>query len=70
MNIILILYSILEGSFNVICLIENYGFVPLTKEEARSIGMPNSIGDFSELFYKMEDDIETGKNQLVLPTLK
>ena len=42
-------------------LIENYGFVPLTKEEARSIGMPNSIGDFSELFYKMEDDIETGR---------
>ena len=44
----------------LIRLISNYGFVPITKDEARDMGLPNAIGDFSELFNKMEEDIKSG----------
>jgi hypothetical protein len=39
-------------------MLENYGFVPLTKEEAMRIQMPSSSGLFSELFNKMKDEIK------------
>jgi hypothetical protein len=38
-------------------IMENYGFVLLTKEEAKQIGIPNGTGMFSELFNKMKQDI-------------
>ena len=38
-------------------MLENYGFVQLTKEEAHNIHMPSSSGLFSELFTKMKDEI-------------
>jgi hypothetical protein len=38
-------------------MLENYGFVQLTKEEAYNIHMPSSSGLFSELFTKMKDEI-------------
>ena len=41
-------------------ILENYGFVPISKDEAREMNMPNSIGNFSEMFSKMEDDIRSG----------
>ena len=39
-------------------MLENYGFVPLTKEDALRIQMPSSSGLFSELFNKMKDEIK------------
>lgn len=38
-------------------IMENYGFVLLTREEAKQIGIPNGTGMFSELFNKMKQDI-------------
>ena len=35
-------------------LLEHYGFVPLTKEEAKRIGLSGSIGGFQELYGSME----------------
>ena len=37
-------------------VLENYGFVPITIEEANSIGFPKAIGSFEELFDVMNDD--------------
>ena len=45
-------------------LIENYGFVPLTSEEAHKIGLPASIGNFSELYNLMEERIRQRKLRL------
>ena len=38
-------------------IMEDYGFVLLTKEEAKQIGIPNGSGMFSELFNKMSQEI-------------
>jgi predicted NAD-dependent protein-ADP-ribosyltransferase YbiA (DUF1768 family) len=38
-------------------MLENYGFVELTAEEAHSLGLPNSSGLFGELFQYMESEI-------------
>jgi len=40
-------------------LLEDYGFVLLTKEEAISVGLPNGSGLFEELFKSMEIEIKT-----------
>ena len=42
-------------------VLENYGFVPITIEEANSIGFPKAIGSFEELFDVMNDDIVNHK---------
>jgi len=39
-------------------ILENYGFVELTTEEARQLGLPNNSGLFNELFQQMERDIQ------------
>lgn len=38
-------------------IMENCGFVLLTKEESNDMGMPNTTGDFRELYNKMENDV-------------
>ena len=37
---------------------EDYGFVPLTSEEALNIGLPDGIGNFEELFKQMENEVK------------
>ncbi len=37
-------------------IMENYGFVLLSQEECSSIGMPNSIGSFQQLYRLMEQE--------------
>jgi len=45
-------------------MLENYGFVPLSKEEAIQLNLPASGGSFSELFQKMKDEIKrTPRNE-------
>jgi len=39
-------------------VMENYGFVPLTMEEANNAGLPNGIGNFEELFRQMENEVK------------
>ena len=34
-------------------VIENYGFVPLTRDECNSLGFPESVGSFRQLFLQM-----------------
>ena len=41
-------------------LIQNYGFEPISKKEAIDMNLPSAIGNFSELFIKMENDINSG----------
>ena len=43
-------------------LIEDYGFVLMTKEEAIQNGMPNSTGLFGELYSHMENDVNMKYN--------
>lgn len=38
-------------------IMEDYGFVLLTREEAKQIGIPNGTGMFSELFNKLSQEI-------------
>jgi hypothetical protein len=38
-------------------LMENYGFVIVSKEESAKMDMPNGTGMFDELFHSMEDEI-------------
>lgn len=45
----------------LIQLIENYGFVLVERDEARSLGLPNSIGNFDQLYYEMQSQIKTRK---------
>ena len=45
----------------LIQLIENYGFVLVERDEARSMGLPNSIGNFDQLYYEMQSQIKTKK---------
>ena len=42
-------------------LLENYGFVLLTKEEIKSLDLPGSIGYFDELFESMELELKKDK---------
>ena len=42
-------------------VIENYGFVKLTPEECKDIGMPSSVDNFSTLHRKMLHEIMTSK---------
>ena len=44
-------------------LMEAYGFELLKREDAIKLGIPNGTGMFSELFTKMESDIEQDKTQ-------
>jgi hypothetical protein len=39
-------------------MLENYGFVLVTKEEAKNIGLPNNTGMFSEMFEYMKNEIK------------
>lgn len=50
----------------VVRLMENYGFVPLTNEESRRLGLNGSTGMFSELFGLMQNEVRRdpeAKNQ-------
>ena len=42
----------------LIRMMENYGFVLITTEEARQLGLPNNTGLFSELFAAMENELK------------
>ena len=42
----------------LIRIIENYGFVPISNEEAKSFNLPSPIGLFSQLFFQMNNDIK------------
>ena len=42
-------------------IIEDYGFVPLSQDEARKMGFPHSSGLFEELFSYMENEIRQNK---------
>lgn len=42
-------------------LLENYGFVLLSKEEIKSLDLPDSIGYFDELFASMELELKKDK---------
>ena len=44
-------------------MLENYGFVLLTREEANEIGLPASSGMFAELFDQMKDEILRDKRK-------
>ena len=44
----------------LIRLIQNYGFELISKKEANDMNLPSGIGNFSELFIKMENDITSG----------
>ena len=37
---------------------ENYGFVLLTKDECKEIGIPDSVGSFQQLYGLMEEEIK------------
>ena len=39
-------------------LMENYGFIPLSREESQGIGLPSGIGMFSELYGLMSSEVE------------
>ena len=41
----------------LVSLMEDFGFVLPSREEAKTMGLPNSMGNFNELFDTMEDDI-------------
>ena len=42
-------------------ILENYGFVPITQEEAKYFNLPSSIGTFSQLYHQMINDIKRDK---------
>ena len=42
-------------------VLENYGFVPITTQEANAMGFPQAIGSFEDLFDNMMDDIHNNK---------
>ena len=44
-------------------LMEYYGFQLLKREDAVALGLPNGTGMFSELFTKMEQDVEQDRRQ-------
>ena len=40
-------------------VMENYGFILLTRSEARDIGLPSSMGGFDQLFTQMEGELKS-----------
>ena len=44
-------------------IMENYGFKLITRDEARSIGLPEGSGLFGELFNRMLDEIKHNRQQ-------
>jgi hypothetical protein len=44
-------------------VLENYGFKLIDREEAKSIGLPDGSGLFSELFMNMLEEIKKNKNK-------
>jgi hypothetical protein len=42
----------------LIRIIKNYGFVLLERDDARSLGLPESMGNFDQLFYEMQSQIK------------
>ena len=44
-------------------IMEDYGFVLATKDEARHMGMPNGTAMFSELFTLMENEVKRDSNK-------
>ena len=38
--------------------LENYGFIPITKAEAKEIGLPNGVGSFRDLYTMTENNIK------------
>jgi hypothetical protein len=44
-------------------LLENYGFVLITKEESRELGLPSPNGSFRDLFRMMEKECDTRRKQ-------
>tara|TARA_Y100001970_G_scaffold294170_2_gene447908 strand:- start:1344 stop:4643 length:3300 start_codon:yes stop_codon:yes gene_type:complete len=42
-------------------LLENYGFVVLNSEEIKDLDLPNSYGNFRQLYTKMEEEIKRNK---------
>lgn len=47
----------------LIRMMENYGFVLITTEEAKQLGLPNNTGLFSELFTAMENELRQNPKQ-------
>ena len=45
----------------LISTIENYGFVLLEREELEEVGLPNSVGNFEQLYYQMNTELKTNK---------
>ena len=39
-------------------VMEDYGFVPISKDDAKSLGLPNGNGLFDELYHSMEAEIK------------
>ena len=46
----------------LIRIMENYGFRPVTDEEARSINLPSGVGNFKLLFDKITEDVKRNPN--------
>ena len=46
----------------LIRIMENYGFIPVTDEEARSINLPSGVGNFKLLFDKITEDVKRNPN--------
>lgn len=42
-------------------LLENYGFVPISNEQAKDFNLPSSVGLFSQLYFQMNNDIKRDK---------
>jgi len=42
----------------LIRILENYGFIELSREEAHQLGLPNNSGLFNELFQQMEVEVQ------------
>ena len=47
----------------LISVMENYGFVQLTSEEARQLELKNGIGSFNDLYKLMENEIKRNPNK-------
>jgi hypothetical protein len=45
-------------------IMEDYGFVLVTKDDARHMGLPRADGMFSELFTEMENEIKRNPNRV------
>ena len=42
-------------------ILENYGFIPLEREEAEQMDLPSANGSFEDLFYKMNSELKSKK---------